>query len=202
MEGWRQDREEKKRELYFQQQLMASQVSSGSDDDHEHDNITGTSSHVAKDEMSFATTVTATSSIWDDGSAKNVLEAACRSIAKWPSAPSSRDPNNHYATRALSLPFLDLQQPILINIPPTPEFPQLLPTISSTKSLSSAGIPTNPAPLWSLFRGVVEQCWTLWEIMMIGEPVLVVGETPKAVGEVVWGCVELIKPVSWVFANY
>jgi hypothetical protein len=33
--------------------------------------------------------------------------------------------------------------------------------------------------------------------MMLGEPILIVAETPKGCSEVTWGLVELIKPVPF-----
>ena len=57
-------------------------------------------------------------------------------------------------------------------------------------------IPTNPAPLWTIFRETLDHLWTLWEIVISAEPILVIGETPRAVSEIVWGCVELVKPVN------
>lgn len=35
----------------------------------------------------------------------------------------------------------------------------------------------------------------MWELMVLGEPLLVMGDTPTVCGDMVWALLELIKPV-------
>ncbi|KAJ3328704.1 Protein dennd6a [Blyttiomyces sp. JEL0837] len=54
-----------------------------------------------------------------------------------------------------------------------------------------------PGRFYDLFSRALELSWVCWELMMLGEPILVVAETPKGSSDVVWGLVELIKPIPF-----
>jgi hypothetical protein len=49
--------------------------------------------------------------------------------------------------------------------------------------------------LFQTFSEKLENLWLLWELMVLGEPILVIGDTPSVTGDVIWSLVELIKPV-------
>lgn len=51
--------------------------------------------------------------------------------------------------------------------------------------------------LYSTFSRNLDRLWMLWELMMSGEPILVMGETPSVCGDVTWALMELIKPVRF-----
>ena len=51
--------------------------------------------------------------------------------------------------------------------------------------------------LFQTFSEKLDQLWLLWELMVIGEPILVIGDTPTVCGDVIWSLIELIKPVFY-----
>ena len=55
----------------------------------------------------------------------------------------------------------------------------------------------HPCPLFSIFKSTLSNLWTLWELLIVGEPVLVKGDSPRHVSEVVLACKELIKPIPF-----
>lgn len=72
--------------------------------------------------------------------------------------------------------------------------PQVSP--SSPRKIQS-DILTNPGRLYELFCKSLESMWILWELMVIGEPILVVGDTPKGASDAVFALIELIKPIPF-----
>ncbi|XBI46389.1 hypothetical protein VPH35_110651 [Triticum aestivum] len=92
---------------------------------------------------------------------------------------------------------------------PSPGCPMELPVGSTMLRvhlpLAAAGaipllLPQNPGPfhevdLFTEFSGLLDDLWTLWELMLIGEPILVVAQSPAHCSEVVCGLVSLIAPV-------
>lgn len=48
---------------------------------------------------------------------------------------------------------------------------------------------------YELFSRSLEMMWICWELMVLGEPVLVIADNPKSASDTIWGLVELIKPV-------
>ncbi|CAK9223199.1 unnamed protein product [Sphagnum troendelagicum] len=53
----------------------------------------------------------------------------------------------------------------------------------------------NETDLFGAFRGVLMQLWVLWELLLIGEPLLVVAPTPSQVCEAVASLVSLVAPL-------
>ncbi|GAB2267460.1 hypothetical protein Dimus_002443 [Dionaea muscipula] len=49
--------------------------------------------------------------------------------------------------------------------------------------------------LFGIFRGLLLQLWVLWELLLIGEPILIIAPTPPQCCEAVAGLVSLIAPV-------
>lgn len=49
--------------------------------------------------------------------------------------------------------------------------------------------------LFGIFRGLLMQLWKLWELLLIGEPILVIAPTPPQCCEAVAGLVSLISPL-------
>lgn len=49
--------------------------------------------------------------------------------------------------------------------------------------------------LFGIFRGLLMQLWRLWELLLIGEPILVIAPTPPQCCEAVAGLVSLIAPL-------
>ena len=57
--------------------------------------------------------------------------------------------------------------------------------------------PANPANLYQLFHVKPKILWTLWELLITGQSIYIVGDTPTACSQVVCALVELIKPVPF-----
>ena len=55
--------------------------------------------------------------------------------------------------------------------------------------------------LFQVFSSNMEKLWLLWELMVIGEPILVIGDTPSVCGDIIWALIELIKPVLFKFTE-
>ncbi|CAA7401525.1 unnamed protein product [Spirodela intermedia] len=51
------------------------------------------------------------------------------------------------------------------------------------------------ADLFGIFRGILLQLWVLWELLIIGEPLLVIAPTPPQCSEAVAGLVSLVAPL-------
>ena len=55
----------------------------------------------------------------------------------------------------------------------------------------------NPGYYQQLFLRSLESIWQCWELMVVGEPILVIGDSPRACSQFVWALVELIKPIPF-----
>lgn len=49
--------------------------------------------------------------------------------------------------------------------------------------------------LFGIFRGLLLQLWVLWELLLIGEPILIIAPTPPQCCEAVAGLVSLVAPL-------
>ncbi|KAL6281552.1 hypothetical protein ACE6H2_018433 [Prunus campanulata] len=49
--------------------------------------------------------------------------------------------------------------------------------------------------LFGIFRGLLLQLWVLWELLLIGEPMLIIAPTPPQCSEAVAGLVSLVAPL-------
>ncbi|GAV89341.1 Afi1 domain-containing protein/SPA domain-containing protein [Cephalotus follicularis] len=51
--------------------------------------------------------------------------------------------------------------------------------------------------LFGIFRGLLMQLWLLWELLLIGEPILIIAPTPPQCCEAVAGLVSLVSPLLY-----
>ncbi|OUM61007.1 hypothetical protein PIROE2DRAFT_62778 [Piromyces sp. E2] len=58
-------------------------------------------------------------------------------------------------------------------------------------------MPVCPGRVYEIFRQSIEDAWQVWEMMILGEPILVLGDTPRSCSETVYTFMELIKPVPY-----
>ncbi|KAK1288075.1 hypothetical protein QJS10_CPB19g01469 [Acorus calamus] len=79
-----------------------------------------------------------------------------------------------------------------VHLPPALSFSSLSPT----NQLVPQGL-FHDADLFGVFRGLLLQLWTLWELVLIGEPLLVVAPTPGQCCEAVAGLVSLVAPLLY-----
>ncbi|KAM7471160.1 hypothetical protein LguiA_009343 [Lonicera macranthoides] len=92
-----------------------------------------------------------------------------------------------------------------VNLPPSHSLP-LDGGLSFEESVSSLAplLPTNQSvpqglfhdsDLFGTFRGLLLQLWVLWEMLLIGEPILIIAPTPPQCCEAVAGLVSLVAPL-------
>ncbi|KAI8822084.1 uncharacterized protein EV422DRAFT_577802 [Fimicolochytrium jonesii] len=133
-----------------------------------------------------------------------ILETACYNVASWPAPPSSLDSETSYIPINLTLPFLG--QALQFSFPPNPCFAQLFETQrTSLKPQDQSLSPPNsdvpivctPGRFYELFSGSLELLWISWELMVIGQSLLVIAESPGACSSIAWALVELIKPIPF-----
>lgn len=55
----------------------------------------------------------------------------------------------------------------------------------------------SPARIYELFCRNMDFLWYCWELVLMGEPILVVADTPKGASDAVFTLLELIKPVPF-----
>ncbi|WWC72010.1 uncharacterized protein I206_105969 [Kwoniella pini CBS 10737] len=116
----------------------------------------------------------------------SALEAACHSIASWP------DPT---PDSILELPMLtDL---INVKLPDTTESPQIGRAFGNLSPSSQqpilAALPTS-TPLRA-FASFLPSLWSLWECLILAEPVLIIAPDPKTCSEIVWWLRDLLRPI-------
>ncbi|KAK6909422.1 hypothetical protein I203_103440 [Kwoniella mangroviensis CBS 8507] len=116
----------------------------------------------------------------------SALEAACHSIASWP------DPT---PDSILELPMLtDL---INVKLPDTTESPQIGKAFGvsspTPKQPILAALPTS-TPLRA-FASFLPSLWSLWECLILAEPLLIIAPDPKTCSEIVWWLRDLLRPI-------
>ncbi|KAJ3266719.1 Protein dennd6a [Chytriomyces hyalinus] len=156
--------------------------------------------------------------------ARTLIQETCIDIARWPPPPSSVLSKSLYQNSALQISLLGRQ--FLCLFPPTVRYPQLfesspvslsaLGTVhqrsasvlnafqhqssDSTISLSSSTISpvlACPGNMYTTFSTTIGLIYPLWELLILGESILVSAETPKSCSQVVWALLELVKPVPF-----
>ncbi|KAK4685933.1 hypothetical protein P7C73_g4202, partial [Tremellales sp. Uapishka_1] len=116
----------------------------------------------------------------------SALETACHSIASWP------DPT---PDTLLDLPFMcDL---IHVKLPDTTEAPQIGKAFSTPDPQHSipllASLP-HATPLRA-FATFLPSLWSLWECLILAEPILVIAPDPKTCSDIVWWLRDLFRPI-------
>ncbi|KAH0938465.1 hypothetical protein HID58_005926 [Brassica napus] len=93
-----------------------------------------------------------------------------------------------------------------VNLPPPHSLPLENNGVLYEESASSMAplLPTNQsvpqglfhdADLFGVYRGLLLQLWTLWELLLIGEPILIIAPTPPQCSEAVACLVSLVAPL-------
>ncbi|KAJ3162799.1 hypothetical protein HDU86_003773 [Geranomyces michiganensis] len=130
--------------------------------------------------------------------AKTLLETACFDIAAWPPPPSTISSETTYIPIPLSLPFLGTVTQY--SFPPNARFAQLIdgPPKGFPGSIEPAAATNCTAGrFYELFDGSLELMWTAWELLLVGQSLLVVADTPQGCSDIIWGLVELLKPIPF-----
>lgn len=91
-----------------------------------------------------------------------------------------------------------------VNLPPAHSLPLENGTIEESASSIAPFPPTNQSvpqglfhdsDIFGTFRGILMQLWVLWELLLIGEPILIIGPTPPQCSEAVASLVSLVAPL-------
>ncbi|KAJ7268648.1 hypothetical protein B0H12DRAFT_1095877 [Mycena haematopus] len=106
-----------------------------------------------------------------------MLEAACHNMGTWP------DPT---PGTTIELGFLGAV--LSIELPYSPEQQQLAVKVSSPPP------PLHPPPLL-LFEAALPHLWSLWECLVLSEPLLVFGASPAQTSQAVWWLRDLLRPL-------
>lgn len=128
---------------------------------------------------------------------KKALEHMASFVSMWP-APVLGD--------LVELPIGNAT--LKVNLPPAHSLPLEGIRLLSDEPVSSMApfLPTNQfvpqglyhdADIFGTFRGILLQLWLLWELMIIGEPVLVIAPTPPQCCEAVATLVSLVAPLLY-----
>ena len=134
-----------------------------------------------------------------DVTSLSVLHNACCEISSLPSPPFSWSSEQHFDS--MSIPITLLGKTSIFSFPPHNLFPQLYPLKSLTASMDhyQKNKPTlcNPGCFYQLFKPHLDQLWSCWELMVTGQPICVLSDSPSASSQMVNGLVELMKPVPF-----
>jgi hypothetical protein len=118
-----------------------------------------------------------------------MLETACHNIANWCS------PSPGLATE---LGFLG--SVLQVELPMNADIQQLTETASFHEKfdpalhLLSSIAPLYPPPI-SLFECSLSHLWSIWECLILCEPILVFGSSPAATSQAVWWLRDLLRPI-------
>ncbi|KAI9201829.1 uncharacterized protein BJ171DRAFT_516673 [Polychytrium aggregatum] len=130
-----------------------------------------------------------------------IIARLCADIADWPPPPSTLLLHTSYHPTILNLVYSN--QTKCFSFPPSPRFPLYfdIPKMHIVTANHPAPLQpiqatlASPARLYELFSRSLEVLWICWELMVLGEPMLVMADSPVGSSEVVAALVELIKPI-------
>lgn len=124
---------------------------------------------------------------------KTALEHIAAFVSLWPSpAPG----------RLMELPIGNAA--LKVNLPPAHCLPLEGVALEESASSMAPLLPTNQSvpqglfhdsDVFGVFRGILLQLWVLWELLLIGEPILIIAPTPPQCCEAVAGLVSLVAPL-------
>ncbi|XP_047327476.1 protein DENND6A [Impatiens glandulifera] len=127
---------------------------------------------------------------------KKSLEHIAACISKWP---------NPVPGKLMELPIGNAS--LKVNLPPSHSLPLDEDGINIFEESNSAMAPFLPnnqsvpqglfhdSDIFAIFRGVLLQLWMLWELVLIGEPILVISPTAPQCCEAVTSLVSLVAPL-------
>ncbi|XP_010262827.1 PREDICTED: protein DENND6A isoform X2 [Nelumbo nucifera] len=125
---------------------------------------------------------------------KRALEQIASCVSTWPAPVPGK---------LMELPIGNAT--LKVNLPPAHSLPLEWGVVSDESFSSMApSLPTNQsvpqglfhdADLFGIFRGILLQLWVLWELLIIGEPILIIAPTPPQCCEAVASLVSLVTPL-------
>lgn len=125
---------------------------------------------------------------------KKALEHIAAYVSQWPTPVPGK---------LMELPIGNSM--LKVNLPPAESLPLELGVFLEESASSVAPLlPTNQSipqglfhdsDLFGIFRGLLMQLWLLWELLLIGEPILIIAPTPPQCSEAVASLVSLLAPL-------
>ncbi|KAG8379375.1 hypothetical protein BUALT_Bualt07G0082100 [Buddleja alternifolia] len=124
---------------------------------------------------------------------KKALNYIAAYISKWPTPVPGQ---------LLDLPIGNAS--LKVNLPPSHSLPSDRGFFEDSASSLAPLLPSNlsipqglfhDSDLFGTFRGLLMQLWKLWELLLLGEPILVIAPTPPQCCEAVAGLVSLVAPL-------
>ncbi|KAI1797337.1 hypothetical protein LXA43DRAFT_969315 [Ganoderma leucocontextum] len=118
-----------------------------------------------------------------------MLEAACHNVANW------SDP---IPGTTLELGFLGTV--IHVELPEAIETQQSMSTLTPGRTIETdiqilASICPSDPPILDHFRAVISDLWSIWECLVLSEPILVFGPSPVTTSRAVWWLRDLLRPI-------
>ncbi|TXT06632.1 uncharacterized protein COLE_05963 [Cutaneotrichosporon oleaginosum] len=108
----------------------------------------------------------------------SALEVACHAIANWP------DPT---PDATLDLPFFSEMLPV--KLPDDTDNPQVG---WGPEPILAAHPPSSPLRAFASF---LPSLWSIWECLVLAEPLLIIAPDPRTCSEIVWWLRELLRPI-------
>ncbi|KZT07668.1 DUF1630-domain-containing protein [Laetiporus sulphureus 93-53] len=122
-----------------------------------------------------------------------MLEAACHNVASW----SDPSPGHVVELEFLGTVFqtelplhVDTQQAPSTKPPPTP-----LNGSCEAPCQILASLPPSEPPALLLFEACLPQLWSIWECLVLCEPILVYGPSPAMTSQAVWWLRDILRPI-------
>ncbi|KAJ2689002.1 hypothetical protein IWW39_001806 [Coemansia spiralis] len=118
-----------------------------------------------------------------------ILEAAAHNVTSWPAPGPGRAYELPFLGTALSVELPESNASQLLE---TSRFPldRFDPGEHILASVTCDG-------LFRSFRDTLEDLWVCWELMILGEPLVVLADTPSRCSEAVVGLVDIIFPITY-----
>jgi hypothetical protein len=115
----------------------------------------------------------------------SALAMVASHVAAWPPPAPSRPMELPMGSAALR-----------VHLPPAADDPGPPPALLPANPSVPYGL-FHDADLFAPFRGLLLHLWTLWELMVVGKPVLVVAPSPAQCSEAVTALVSLVAPLLY-----
>ncbi|XP_057992791.1 uncharacterized protein LOC110641448 isoform X2 [Hevea brasiliensis] len=126
---------------------------------------------------------------------KKALEHIAAYVSMWPAPVPGK---------LMELPIGNAM--LKVNLPPAHSLPLENGMFEESASSIAPFLPTNQSvpqglfhdsDIFGTFRGILLQLWVLWELLLIGEPILIIGPTPSQCSEAVASLVSLVAPLLY-----
>jgi len=119
---------------------------------------------------------------------RTLLEASYQNIARWPPPKPGHTFELPILGSILTFHVPFSSSPHIID--PSARSVAMVPRDQVVSNLQSVNI-------YSVFKSVIQKLWLLWELVLVGEPLLVMSPSPAQCSDAVLGLVSLISPLPY-----